>query len=34
MREYCIKKMYREASHLIEATDELCNYFKEYKDIT
>ena len=33
LRDFCIKKKYREASHLIEATDELCTYFKEYKDI-
>lgn len=33
LRQFCINKQYREAAHLIEATEELCNYFKDYKDI-
>lgn len=28
-----MNKQYREAAHLIEATDELCQYFRDYKDI-
>lgn len=33
LRQFCINKQYREAAHLIEATDELCTYFRDYKDI-
>jgi len=28
-----VNKQYKEAANLIEATEELCNYFKEYKDV-
>lgn len=30
----CMEKRYREAAHLIEATDELLDYFKEYVQST
>ena len=33
MRGFCIKKQYREAANLIEATEELCSYFKDYRNI-
>ena len=33
LRDFCIDKKYKEASDLILATDELCNYFKEYENI-
>ena len=33
LRGFCIGKKYREAAHLIEATDELCGYFREYREI-
>jgi hypothetical protein len=26
----CMEKRYKEAAHLIEATDELLEYFKDY----
>lgn len=34
LRGFCISKKYKEAANLIEATQELCNYFKDYKDIS
>jgi len=33
LREFCISKKYKDASHLIEATGELCEYFKDYRKI-
>ena len=33
LREFCINKQYKEAANLIEATEELCNYFKDYLSI-
>lgn len=34
LRGFCIDKRYIEAANLIEATEELCLYFKDYMDIT
>ena len=34
MSEACIDKRYQEAAHLIEATDELLLYFKDYMQST
>ena len=33
LRKFCIDKEYRQAADLIIATEELCNYFKEYENI-
>lgn len=33
LRKFCIKKEYKQAADLILATEELCNYFKEYENI-
>ncbi len=33
LRGYCIEKRYKEAANLIENTEELCLYFKEYREI-
>lgn len=33
LRNFCIDKKYKEAADLILATEELCNYFKEYENI-
>jgi hypothetical protein len=33
LRGFCIAKRYREAANLIDATEELCLYFKDYLDI-
>lgn len=33
LRKFCIAKEYKQAADLILATEELCNYFKEYENI-
>ena len=33
LREFCRKKQYKEAANMIEATNELVLYFKDYQDI-
>jgi hypothetical protein len=33
LRGFCIEKKYKDASFLIEATEELCTYFKDYRKI-
>jgi hypothetical protein len=34
LRGFCINKQYKDAAHMIDATNELCLYFKDYKDIS